>query len=244
MVQLVKWFNTQDAIVLVLQFAAGGRLLNFVLSYQSKQILIPNSIESPNDNIQDNSSLVTESIDVTKISTSRDIGAGDSFDIPAKQPLNRQNLVSEKQDNLPFTEHTHNVRDQEIAPQEPAKMLPVRNSITSFQTEDLIENSKALLKTVSKTLEQQKTLENSSIFDRFNNLEALQEPEINADPSTSCDNVENNGGFELSETFTKLLRIYSTDCTSDELSEERLSEPVRMIPEGCLKVCISLSMPY
>jgi hypothetical protein len=36
MVELVKWCNTDDAIILVLEYAGGGRLISFIESYQTK----------------------------------------------------------------------------------------------------------------------------------------------------------------------------------------------------------------
>ena len=53
MVKLVKWFDTEATIILLLQYAGGGRLLDFVLTYQTKQIaIIPHEI-SPYDSACD-----------------------------------------------------------------------------------------------------------------------------------------------------------------------------------------------
>jgi len=38
MVKLFKWVNTDSAYILLLQYAGGGKLLNYVKSYQCKQI--------------------------------------------------------------------------------------------------------------------------------------------------------------------------------------------------------------
>jgi len=38
MVRMIKWFNTEDSIILILQYAGGGRLINFVKAYQTKHI--------------------------------------------------------------------------------------------------------------------------------------------------------------------------------------------------------------
>lgn len=38
MVKLQKWFETPDKVIFLLEHAAGGRLVDFVLNYQSKRI--------------------------------------------------------------------------------------------------------------------------------------------------------------------------------------------------------------
>lgn len=51
MVKLLKWFDTPDKIILLLEYAGGGRLEEFVKNYQSKRLSLSTSTEehSPDD---------------------------------------------------------------------------------------------------------------------------------------------------------------------------------------------------
>lgn len=40
MVKLIKWFDTETTIILLLQYAGGGKLEDFVSTYQTKPIAI------------------------------------------------------------------------------------------------------------------------------------------------------------------------------------------------------------
>ena len=47
MVKLIKWFNTETTIILLLQHAGGGKLEDFVSNFQTKPIaVIPHEISS------------------------------------------------------------------------------------------------------------------------------------------------------------------------------------------------------
>lgn len=38
---MLKWFETENSYILLLEYASGGRLCDFVNDYQTKQIVIP-----------------------------------------------------------------------------------------------------------------------------------------------------------------------------------------------------------
>ncbi|OXA60734.1 Ribosomal protein S6 kinase delta-1 [Folsomia candida] len=260
MVQLLKWFNTEDGIILVLQYAAGGRLLNFVQSYQTKELSMTESqiqgdpkfqtilpTPSYHSSLPSNVNLEQIMLENQPIS----IGHTDTLTTSHSQIEKENLMVTEKValDQLqPKINKVPLSSPEEINRQkfnwELESVLPPStpypNTALDLQTDALLENSRELLKTVSKTLETQKkattTVLDSSIIST--SLDIREESSLS---STNRCMVDVDDSMRYSNPNISIPAAFMVPNPSNNQIEDSQcsatpSLPARAIPERCVKI--------
>jgi len=255
MVELVKWCNTEDAIILVLQYAGGGRLINFVESYQTKQIF-SHAEADPAVNDDEN----PQSVSADKMLTSEDALSRRSQEGKPKVLEDEEEISKVKSDkvcNKPgeeikgsillnndtacssadvvkeiLCEETAQVVEDIKAKPNPyiSSAVPPPSLILDEETNQLLENSRVLLQTVSRALEEQKK-------SLLSNKENERKSQIETDAHK---NTTSTGASEsLRQCDASIPSLFPIKSTSTfELVPDNEVEGIfkRMVPISCIKV--------
>lgn len=248
MVKLLKWFNSEDTIVLVLQYAAGGRLIDFVRSYQTKNIAASLMQDDPASSPNILCSCGTESackLHVSECSakqsvlpftqnsssvdedncSSRGFGQGQTQNFavdPANDEIAPETLVRKE---------SHAIKEDDkngLSYTDKCGVSSTQSHLYNFGTETLIENSLALLKVVSKTLDDQKKSSNANLD--------LPDGFMHSDSELPPLKNDANPDLPIRDGISMNSKILSFG-KQDEDDQAILSDtPLRVIPERCLKI--------
>ncbi|ODM99713.1 Ribosomal protein S6 kinase delta-1 [Orchesella cincta] len=265
MVKLYKWFETPDKIVLLLEHAGGGRLIEFVKNYQHKRLsIVTPDDQTPEEDIPGNISFVSEAL-VNQVERNQTISNVEGILLNEGQPQSRNEspkpscsiVVNDNEEvgSLPLNnseDSPNGFHIEEERTMEPTEITEEENP----DTEQILKKSKALLQTVSEALQDgcnsndsfkspQVVLKPVSDNELFHSPEKREDEDANTPEHESLKTLEHHAQqIDNNKTMTSEKNENNQDIAkiAKLLNAESLDDlesdsvPKRMVPEGCVKV--------
>ncbi|CAL8139492.1 unnamed protein product [Orchesella dallaii] len=250
MVKLYKWFETPDKIVLLLEHAGGGRLIDFVKNYQHKRLsIVTPDDQTPEDDVPQHSIVNAVLEDQTEIACPTvALGKLDPH-ITSESPTSDAVVGSssvEDENNLKLSNcenppNGFHLSEEAVKPDEDVE-------VGNPDVEELLKKSKALLQTVNDALQDNCSSKSQAIHNdselshstendgnghssEHESLKVLNDEGIQVQVINDNVGIAETSSQDQGKTSSeKLFRVESLDDFDTE------NMPKRMVPEGCVKV--------